>query len=158
MARELEVFHAGDIEETIETEQAYEAKRRDQEREASRARHANSKEQRLSVNNGRDVHFKGAMLHEYSTQNRDATKDRWSEIRLWETADGSWVIEQLGCSNRNNEAHLRDVQVIETRTLLATDQGNDEQRKLRVMDFLGWTTVAKAFARAAGWDVALHVD
>ncbi len=123
----------------------------------------NSK-QRLRVNNAPDVHFKGKMSHEYTTQSKDKSKDRWTELRLWETEGGAWIAEKVGCSSRSGEAELRDVLVIEgvtgefdefvdDTTRLAVELQAQEQ----VMAFFGWTVVAKAFAKQAGWDVVRHV-
>jgi len=121
--------------------------------------------QRLSVNNAPDVHFEGQLIAEYTTQNASGTKDRWSEIRLWETAAGTWIVENVGCSRRQGESDLRDVLVLdesieESAPIGAHDSDEEMSQFLRekVMAFLGWTTVAKAFAREAGWDVIRRVD
>lgn len=106
---------------------------------------------RLQVNNGQDIEFTGQLQGEYSTQNSAATKDRWTEIRLWETAAGAWIVESVGCSTRRGEAELRDALVMER-----ADGGVPHDVR-RVMDFLGWTTVAKAFAREMGWDVVRDI-
>lgn len=109
-------------------------------------------ERRLQVNNAPDVRFNGRLLHEYTTQNREGTKARWSEIRLWETKAGAWVVESVGASTLRGEATLRDVLVMEPEE---ADLPHDARR---VMDFLGWSAVAKAFAREMKWDVVRYVD
>lgn len=120
--------------------------------------------QRMQVNNAQDLRFEGQLLQEYTTQNRDGTKDRWTEIRLWETVGGSWVVEQVGCSKRSGESNLRDALVIEEGRSNPAEFANEEDQvafdamsRMEVMDFLGWTSVAKAFAKQAGWEVVRHV-
>lgn len=134
--------------------------------------------QRLRTNNAPDVHFNGRLLHEYTTQSADQAKTRWTELRLWETRGGAWVAENMACSRRPGEHDLRDVLVIERfgapirfqmpdlpehgasgfdqemRTIL-----KDEAEAIQdVMAFFGWSVVAKAFAKQAGWDVVRRVD
>ncbi|SDA14805.1 hypothetical protein [Sphingomonas sp. NFR15] len=120
--------------------------------------------QRMQVNNAQDLRFDGQLIQEYSTQNRDGTKDRWTEIRLWETEGGSWIVEQVGCSKRAGESNLRDALVFEEvrnefEESVSDAEAKDYQRELheKVMTFLGWTAVAKAFAKQAGWEVVRHV-
>jgi hypothetical protein len=112
--------------------------------------------QRLQVNNAPDVHFEGSVIHEYSTQNAGGAKERWTEIRLWETTAGAWIVESVGCSKRAGESNLRDVIVLNP-----VEDGDDAEeigeQRIAVMDFLGWTHVAKAFARAADWDMVRRV-
>lgn len=115
--------------------------------------------QRLSVNNAPDLKFAGRVVYEYSTQSKDQSKPRWTELRLWETEGGAWIAESLGCSTRSGESDLRDVLVIEP-----ADTDIDAAPALllaarinQVMNFFGWSTVAKAFARKAGWNVVREV-
>lgn len=105
---------------------------------------------RLSASHGPDTHFEGKLVHQYSTQNRDGSKDRWTELRLWETRGGAWIAESVGCSTRGNEREIREVAVI------GVPFGEDIP--LRVMEAWGWTTAAKAFAREMQWDVVLRVE
>lgn len=110
-----------------------------------------TKKIRLQVNNAADVHFEGAVIQEYSTQSKDKDrpKSKWSELRLWETVGGAWIMESVGMSTVPGQVDIRDVLVIETGAT-ETDEG---LAHLRVMEWLGWTMVAKAFARQAGWNV-----
>jgi hypothetical protein len=108
---------------------------------------------RLQVNNAPDVHFEGDVIHEYTTQNQAGTKDRWTVIRLYETARGAWIVESAGHSTRDREVVLRDVLVLD----LGGAETDDGKAEIRVMEFLGWTMVAKAFAKQAGWDVIRRV-
>jgi len=107
---------------------------------------------RLQVNNDQDLEFDGVLLGEYSTQNAAGTKDRWTEVRLWETRSKAWVVESVGCSSRGGDVNLRDARVIDTAS------ASENEAELDVMAFLGWTIVAKAFAREMGWDVVRRVD
>lgn len=107
------------------------------------------KEQRISVTNGPDVRFKGRLLHEFSTQNRDGTKSRWTELRLWETEGGNWIAESVGKTDNQREVDLVDVAVI--------GGGDADGSRHRVMEHFGWTTAAKAFARQAGWEMYRRV-
>lgn len=121
---------------------------------------------RLSVNNAADVHFNGKLLHEYSTQNAERTKTRWTELRLWETEAGTWLAESVGYSDRQGESELRDVAIFEKKSGLDVRKLADpdfvdtspDRRQPDVMAFFGWTVVAKAFAREAGWDVIRRID
>lgn len=118
--------------------------------------------QRLQVNNGPDVKFAGRCAYEYSTQSKAGDKPRWTELRLWETEGGAWIAESVGCSSKPGEADLRDVLVIE-QTEEGLDATGERQGEIladwinQVMTFFGWSTVAKAFARKAGWEVVREV-
>lgn len=119
-------------------------------------------EHRLQVNNGPDIKFVGRLVYEYSTQNKEQTKERWSELRLWETEGGAWIAEKVGCSDKQREVDLVDALVIEPTDgdLDATGElqaGQLAEWRNQVMAFFGWTVVAKAFARKAGWDVVREV-
>jgi hypothetical protein len=119
---------------------------------------------RLACAHGPDTHFDGKLIHEFSTQNRDATKDRWTELRLWETRGRSYIAESVGCSTRGNEREIREVTVIapghparEVAGRLEIDPEPGPPPTL-VMEAFGWTTAAKAFAREMKWDVVRRVD
>lgn len=71
------------------------------------------KPQRLACSHGPDLHFSGKLCGSYSTQNRAGTKDRWTELRLWETPAGNWIAESVGMSTRGNEGEIREARVIE---------------------------------------------
>lgn len=106
--------------------------------------------QRLAVTNGPDIHFDGRVIGEYSTQNRAGTKDRWTELRLWETPAGNWVAEMVGCSRHEREGELRTARVVSA--LL------DQPERIReVMTVFDWTPAAKALARQLGWNVIERV-
>lgn len=113
---------------------------------------------RLRVNNAPDVHFTGHVLHEYTTQSSDRPKDRWTELRLWETHGGAWIVEKVGCSTRQGEAEIRDVRVIEHAGVATGHEASIQEARDLIMDFFGWTIVAKAFAKQAGWDVVRRVE
>lgn len=127
------------------------------------------KEQRISVTNGQDVHFKGRLLGAYSTQNKDSTKTRWTELRLWLTERSHWVAESVGRSTERGHVDLVDVRVIEIPGELVETVEVEPGKfadvyapdlnaaQLAVMDAWGWTTAAKAFARTQGWDVTRKV-
>ncbi len=108
---------------------------------------------RLHVNNAADVAFSGRLLGEYSTQNAGGTKDRWTELRLWETEAGAWIVESVGKSTAGREIDLRDVKTI-PRDPERTENRDD---RVAVMEAFGWSIVAKAFARTMGWDVVRRV-
>lgn len=134
----------------------------DTKRESGRATMQAPREIRLQVNNGPDVHFEGGIAYEYSTQSKGDDESRWTELRLWETVGGAWIAESVGRSTSPGQVDLRDVLVIEpTEEELHATGPRQHQLLLdwqyRVMAFFGWTTGAKAFAREAGWDVAVRV-
>lgn len=108
---------------------------------------ADFKPVRLAVSHGPDLHFDGKLLGEYSTQNKAGSKDRWTELRLWETPAGNWIAESCGCSARQGEGVIREARVV-------TESAN---RPHYAMEAWGWTTAAKAFARELGWDVVRRV-
>lgn len=116
--------------------------------------------QRLQVNNAPDLKFEGRVVYEYSTQSKGESKPRWTELRVWETEGGAWIAESLGCSIRPGESDLRDVLVIEPHDtdIDAAPELLLSARINQVMAFFGWSTVAKAFARKAGWNVVREVD
>lgn len=106
---------------------------------------------RLSVKDGRDVHFMGRPTVEFSTQNARGTKARWQEIRRWQTEGGNIVIELSGMSDNEGERDVNQATVIgQTPPPL-----NAEVQQ--AMDFLKWSPAAKAFAKEAGWDIVWRV-
>ncbi len=108
---------------------------------------------RLAVSHGPDLHFDGKLLGEYTTQNRAGTKDRWTELRLWETPAGNWIAESVGCSSREREGEIRAAGVVEA---AAGETYGEAVRE--AMQIWQWTTAAKAFARELGWDIIQRVD
>jgi hypothetical protein len=126
------------------------------------------KDVRISANNAPDVRFRGRLLGDFTTQNRDRTKPRWTELRLWKTEGGAWVAESVGCSDSEREVDIADVAVIDDATrapdgfvVLPRIDGAEAEskesalhrRRIAVMAFFGWTTMAKRFAREMGWQV-----
>lgn len=108
---------------------------------------------RLAVSHGPDLHFDGKLVGEYSTQRKDGTKDRWTELRLWETPAGNWVAEMVGCSTRENEGEIREARVIDTFPHFYGDGTENQGWINAAMDLWRWTSAAKAFARELGWSV-----
>ncbi|MEA3044596.1 MAG: hypothetical protein QOH47_2434 [Sphingomonadales bacterium] len=123
---------------------------------------------RLACSHGPDLWFDGKLIGQYSTQRKDGGKDRWTELRLWETPAGNWVAESVGCSTRENEGVIREARVIERPVsvrLVRPDRQGETVRILTspaevdaAMDAWNWTTAAKAFARELGWDVVRRVE
>lgn len=108
---------------------------------------------RMPVTNGPDLHFDGQVIGEYTTQNKAGTKDRWTELRLWETPTGNWIAEMVGCSSRDREGTLRTARAIyKPSTLDRTGQIRE------VMQLFEWTPAAKAFAKQLGWDVIERIQ
>jgi hypothetical protein len=129
-------------------------------------------EVRLQCSHGPDLRFQGRIVHEFTTQRKDGGKDRWTELRLWETPAGNWIAENVGRSSRQGDFDIREAAVIDFNMLLpgstreqaytdgewaATHGEKEPERIPQVMDAFGWTTAAKAFAREMGWDVILRV-
>lgn len=123
---------------------------------------------RLKITKGPDIEFEGFVVHEYSTQNASESKRRWTELRLWQTRGGAWIAEQCGVSMEGGERDLREALVIDPPKLNILELGQPERSEalpivpaeaaMEVMDFWGWTSAAKAFAKQAGWDVTRRVD
>lgn len=121
---------------------------------------------KLQQTHGPDVHFEGRLVHEFSTQRKDGGKDRWTELRLWETPAGNWVAESVGMSTRGGERELREAAVIEggaaeervrLRAPIDHERHGRETARTQVMVAFGYTTAAKAFARKMGWDMVRQV-
>jgi hypothetical protein len=102
----------------------------------------------LAVTRGAALHFRGKLLAEYSTQNRAKSKDRWTELRLWETVGGNWVAERVGCSDMGKERDLTDAAVLGPKPTGAADE---MERRLAAMELWDWSTAARALARDLGW-------
>lgn len=107
---------------------------------------------RLACAHGPDTHFEGVLIREYTTQNSAGTKDRWTELRLWETRGRQWIAESVGCSSRGGEREIRQV------TVIGPGAKPNEPIQWKVMEAFGWTSAAKAFAREMGWDVVRRVE
>lgn len=113
---------------------------------------------RMAVSHGPDLHFEGRVIGSYSTQNNAGTKDRWTELRLWETRGGAWIAESVGCSSRRGEGEIREAAVIDREEDWLRSQEADRRMIAEVMQHFQWTTAAKAFAREMGWDVIRRVE
>lgn len=139
---------------------------------------------RLACSHGPDLHFDGKLCGSYTTQNKAGTKQRWTELRLWETPGGNWIAESVGCSSRDGEGEIREARVIEmevyhdvevvrtpprlgsggyleAENFAASDLGpkiDEDARMGAAMEAWGWTTAAKAFARELGWDMIRRVE
>lgn len=129
-----------------------------------KANEREDKRHRINVNNGADVVFVGRCIGSYSTQNRERTKPRWTELRLWETESGNWIAESVGMTSNPREVPLTDVTVIEAEAPPLSDMRpakqraeSEAERRISVMQAFGWTSAAKAFARELGWDVVRNV-
>lgn len=129
---------------------------------------------RFTVNNGMDVTADCRILAtegkraNYSTQNGTESKARWNEYRVWECHDGSWIAEKTRKSTGAGEVDMTDLLVISVddqpihsahgRTQMAEfASGSDQNWQFCVLDFFEWHNEAKAFAKAAGWDVRLRI-
>lgn len=101
---------------------------------------------RLSVAHGQDIHFVGRVIAEYTTQNSGGTKNRWTELRVWQTEGGAWIAESVGASDAGREIDIVEATVIDADT-------PEQDKRLAVMAAFNWTTAAKAMARLHKWDV-----
>ncbi len=105
---------------------------------------------RLVGRNCQDVEFVGRVLHSYSTQNAGGTKRQWTELVLYVSEAGAWIADDVSCSDAEGESDFHRTAVIHADEALALS-------RTAVMKHFGWTTVAKAFARVAGWNVTRTV-
>lgn len=106
--------------------------------------------QRLS-GEGPNLLFDGQIIGEITTQNRGGSKDRWQEVRLWETRGGAWIVENVGCSTREGEREFRSATVVE-----ASD--TEMEMRLAVMEWLEWSPPARELSRAMEWKFNRWVD
>lgn len=113
---------------------------------------------RLQVSHGPNLHFEGKLIHSYSTQNGAGSKERWTELRLWETPAGNWIAEMVGCSSRGNEGDIREARLIRDGRAARTIGMGIDAVVQQVMEAFNWTTAAKAFAREMRWDVTVRVE
>ena len=116
-----------------------------------------------------DVRFTGRLLAEVDsdTEGRDGgrtNKGRWTRLQLWELESGAWVAASIGCSDKPGEIDIGDVEKIPTHVVV--DEGTqderlpagDEERQRRVMEFFGWSWLAKKLAERMGWDVVETIE
>lgn len=116
--------------------------------------------QLISANKGPEFQFYGKLLIEVTTQNRGRTKARWTELRLWETPAGAWVMESVGCSDDDGHVDITDAEAFPPIGGLDEIQGGyrGKGREERVMDWLGWSYAAREMASKMGWDLTVRVD
>jgi hypothetical protein len=109
-----------------------------------------------------DVRWTGRLLAEVDsdTESRDGggSKRRWTRLQLWELESGAWLAASIGCSDRDGEVDIGDVALIRSHhptrgaPPVAPERGADERRK-EVMEFFGWSWLAKKLAKQMGWEV-----
>ncbi|PZU59849.1 MAG: hypothetical protein DI547_05065 [Sphingobium sp.] len=105
--------------------------------------------QTISANRGPVYEFMGRLLAQHSTQNAKRTKTRWTELRLWETPAGAWVVEHVGCSDDDGHVDIADVAVFPRHKV---------GREFAVMDTLEWSYAARALASKMKWDLKVRVE
>lgn len=104
--------------------------------------------QKIVANKGPTLQFDGKLLIEYSTDPKKQ-KVRWTELRLWETPSGAWIMESVGCSDDEAQVDIFDAEVF---------RGEVGERPIAVMDWLGWSYPARAIAKKMGWNLIVRVD
>lgn len=116
-----------------------------------------------------DVRFTGRLLAEVDsdTEGRNGgrtNRGRWTRLQLWELKSGTWIAAAIGCSDRQGEIDIGEIERIppvnagsrgftEDRTI-----GSEMDRANRVMQFFGWTWLAKKLADQLGWDTVEVID
>lgn len=120
-----------------------------------------------------DVRFRGKLIAD--ADSRDDTrqerrqKDRWTRLEVWELESGDWVAASIGCSDKPGEIDVGEVQRIrlaeeEMRPIGedgkegAPEKRSPESMQRSAMSFFGWSWLAKALARNAGWDVVERIE
>jgi hypothetical protein len=103
-----------------------------------------------------DVRWTGRRLAQVDsdTEARDGgrTKGRWARLQLWELESGAWLAASIGCSDREGEIDIGDIKVIPAAAVSGTDPRGD------VMDFFGWSWLAKKLAAQLGWDIVEVIE
>lgn len=96
-----------------------------------------------------DVRFRGKLLG--MTDSRKADKraasrnsDRYTRLELYELPSGKWVAASVACSDRQGEVDIARVKLI--------NEIAGEPEQTAVLEFFGWTWLAKEFADEMGWD------
>lgn len=117
-----------------------------------------------------DVRFRGRLIASADSreEDRDVRKrDRphWTRLELWELESGAWVAASIGCSDKPGEIDIGDVLTITPDGANAAPgmavaeawHGGPKPKEIQVMDFFGWTWLAKRLADKAGWDVVEEI-
>jgi hypothetical protein len=120
-----------------------------------------------------DVRFKGRLLAEVDSRT-DADRGgrtnsgRWTSLQLWELESGTWVAAAIGCSDKDGEIDIGDIERIPTHHIVEVANGRDigderaplepKSREQRAMDFWGWSWLAKKLADKLGWDVVEDIE
>lgn len=100
------------------------------------------------------LRFTARLLAETTTQRPEGKpqRPRWEDIRLWETANGTWIAELTGCSDEGSERDLVQARVIEA-------SPNEFAQKVAALDHWGWRPHARAMVRQQlKWDMVRDVE
>lgn len=96
---------------------------------------------------GKALRFHGRLLGEEVVGHRD--RDRWLELRLWETPAGAWIVERVSASDEPGERDFANALVL---------KGDTADRPYLAMEWLDWINPAKSLARRMKWRFEEFVD
>lgn len=122
--------------------------------------------EKIACNRGPTYEFWGKLLGEHTT-NPKGDRTKWTEIRLWETPSGKWVVESAGCSDEPGHVDIADavhirgpIVLIDRQSLQDFAEQTPEIRSMefQAMDFWGWSSPAKALAKKLGWNLKVQLD
>lgn len=118
-----------------------------------------------------DVRFRGRLIAEADskeeTRQAGREKTRWTRLEVWELESGDWIAASIGCSDKPGEIDVGDYRRIARASGATIDLGDDltvepydggvDAMHRQAMEFFGWSWLAKALARNAGWDVVEQI-
>lgn len=105
--------------------------------------------QSITQNRGPVIEFHGRELDEFTTQKPNQPGRAWTEVTLWETRGGNWVLEVINCSDREGQQDFPDAHVL--------DQPDMQERIFAAMEIMGWSGYARKMAKRLGWSLVREV-
>lgn len=103
--------------------------------------------QRIVQNRGPIIEFDGREVDGYQTRQKGAA---WTEVTLWETRGGAWIVEVANCSDQDGHVDMIDAHVLDN-----PDMG---ERQIEAMDAMRWSGYAREMAKRLGWSLIRRVD
>lgn len=107
--------------------------------------------------NGRRLRFHGKLLASKTAGSRNHS-DRWIELQLWQSAKGNMIAVIIRASDVEGESDIISAHVERLSAHVWNDASCDAQMTMEdhidgIMDFFGWTNIARSLARDLGWQL-----